>query len=181
MLRALDGDAGAYRVLLADLQDRLAAYFARRLAADRATAEDLTQEALLAIHAKRATFDRTQAVTSWTYAIAKYKLIDHFRRTGRRPATALDDIAEPAAPDESAAAEARADVLRGLEGLTPRARDLVVSVKLQEQSIAEVAARTGLSESAVKVGVHRGFLKMARRLRGQDGAPQDPASGADEP
>ena len=171
MLRALDGDVAAYRQLLEGVRLRLDGYFASRLRADPAQAEDLVQETLFAIHAKRATFDRDQPVTAWVYAIARYKLIDHYRRAGRRRFTPVDDENGLFVEDESAAAEARHDLSRGLAHLPQRTRDLVVSVKLHEEPVADVARRTGMSETAVKVAVHRGFKKLAARLRGDAGDP----------
>ncbi len=170
MLRSLDGDASAYRRLLEDLRARLAAYFERRLWSDRAQAEDLVQETLIAIHTKRATFDRQQPVTAWTYAIARYKLIDHYRRSGRARFTPIDDEDDLSVEDESSAVNARNDIARGLASLPEKTRDLVTSVKLHDESIADVAHRTGMSESAVKVAVHRGFHKLASRLRGEKDA-----------
>jgi RNA polymerase sigma-70 factor, ECF subfamily len=38
------------------------------------------QEALLAIHTQRHTYDPAEPLTPWVYAIARYKLIDHLRR-----------------------------------------------------------------------------------------------------
>ena len=167
MQAALTGDAPAYRRLLEALRVRLRAYFSRRLRADPMQTEDLVQETLIAIHAKRATYDASQPLTAWVYAIARYKLIDHYRRAGRRSFTPIEDEDGLFVADESAAANARADIARGLSHLAPRARDLVVSVKLNEEPVADVARRTGMSESAVKVAVHRGFQKLAARLRGE--------------
>ncbi len=168
MLRALDGDAAAYRRLLESLRLQLDAYFGRRLMADPAQSEDLVQDTLIAIHAKRATFDRDQPLTAWVYAIARYKLIDHYRRLGRRRFAPIEDEDGLFVEDESAAADARHDLSRGLAGLPERTRDLVVSVKLHEEAVADVARRTGMSQSAVKVAVHRGFQKLGARLRGED-------------
>ena len=167
MLGSLDGDATAYRRLLIALQQRLTGYFGRRMGDARSEAEDLVQDTLMAIHVKRATFDRSQPVTAWVYAIARYKLIDHYRRSGRRRFNDIDDEPDLFAEDESGAAEARLDLERGLSGLPERTRDLVVSVKLNEEPVADVAQRTGLSEGAVKVAVHRGFRRLAARLRGE--------------
>ena len=171
MLQALAGDAVAYRRMLTALRERLQVYFGRRLRADPAQTEDLVQETLVAIHAKRATFDRAQPLTAWVYAIARYKLVDHYRRSGRRIFVPIEDETALSTPDESAAADARRDLTRGLADLPARTRDLVVSVKLNEEPVAEVARRTGMSESAVKVAVHRGFMKLAQRLRGEGEAP----------
>lgn len=177
MLQALDGDAPAYRRLLIELRARLQTYFARRLQGRPGDMEDLVQDALIAIHDKRATFDRAQPVTAWVYAIARYKLIDHYRRIGRRVFVPVDDEGlHLSVEDESAAVEARHDIARGMAGLPDRAQDLVRSVKLEDESIADVAARTGMSEGAVKVAVHRAFQKLGARLRGE--ASRDEGGGA---
>ncbi|WP_284735890.1 sigma factor-like helix-turn-helix DNA-binding protein, partial [Caballeronia sp. INML3] len=42
----------------------------------------------------------------------------------------------------------------------------IVHVKLEGLSVTETARITGLSESAVKVGVHRGLKALAARIRG---------------
>ena len=60
MLAALAGDAAAYRMLLAALTRHLRAYFVRRLEAG--AAEDAVQETLIAIHARRATYDTAPAL-----------------------------------------------------------------------------------------------------------------------
>ena len=92
MLAALMGDAGAYRKLLQGLTRHLRSYYARRL--DAAAAEDAVQETLIAIHARRATYDPSQPFTAWVYGIARYKLIDEFRRAKRRPTVPLEDAGE---------------------------------------------------------------------------------------
>jgi RNA polymerase sigma-70 factor (ECF subfamily) len=81
MLAGLDGDARAHRALLTVLSSHLRGYFKRRLAriGCEADAEDLVQETLMAIHTRRHTYDRTQPLTPWVYAIARYRLIDGLR------------------------------------------------------------------------------------------------------
>ena len=130
MPRALDGDVAAYRCLLENLRARLMAYVGRRLRADPAQVEDLVQDILVAIHTRRATFDRTQPVTAWVYAIARHKLVDHYRRLGRRPDLPLEMAGHLAVDDGSGPVDARSDLVRGLAELSERTRDLVVSVKL---------------------------------------------------
>ena len=90
MVRSLGGDGAAYAVLLGKLNGFLRAYYRRRLG-NAADAEDLLQETLIAMHTRRATYDPTRPLTAWVHAIARYKLIDHFRRTKRRAEDPLDD------------------------------------------------------------------------------------------
>jgi RNA polymerase sigma-70 factor (ECF subfamily) len=166
MLAALAGDRDSYRLLLAALTRHLRAYFARRL--DSAAAEDAVQETLIALHARRATYDPALPLTAWVHGIARYKLIDEFRRLKRRPTMALDDAADVFAADESEPAAARRDVAKLLARLPADRRKLVEDVKLKGVSIAEAAAATGLSESAVKVQLHRAVKSLGDDLGGGD-------------
>ena len=78
MTASLDGDAGAYRRLLEQLTSHLRAYYKHRFARighGPTEAEDLLQEALIAVHTHRHTYDRSQPFTPWIYAIARYKFL----------------------------------------------------------------------------------------------------------
>jgi len=81
MVAALAGDGASYRMLLTALTRHLRGYFSRRL--DPAAAEDAVQECLIAIHTHRATYDSAMPFTAWMYGIARYKLLDEFRRVKR--------------------------------------------------------------------------------------------------
>jgi RNA polymerase sigma-70 factor (ECF subfamily) len=163
MLAALDGDAASYRTLLAQLTPHLRAFFKRRLA-NGADAEDLVQETLIAIHTRRATYDTALPFTAWLHAIARYKLIDHFRRAGIRRTLPLEDAETVVAGEETESAGARRDVEKLLATLPPARRELVRQVKIEGLSTAEAAQRTGMSESAVKVGVHRALKALSAMI-----------------
>jgi RNA polymerase sigma-70 factor (ECF subfamily) len=170
LTRALAGDNGAYRQFLGQSAARLRAYFRRRLHVDPADIEDLVQEALLAIHNSRHTYRTAEPVTVWLHAIARYKLVDALRSRGLREAVEqpLDENAEAAWLDAAPqAAEARRDLLILLATLPERMRLPIVHVKLEGLSVAEAAARTGMSESAVKVGIHRGLKRLALAARAE--------------
>jgi RNA polymerase sigma-70 factor, ECF subfamily len=160
MLASLDGDAAAYRGLLAALAPHLRAYYARRLA-QAADAEDLVQETLIAIHTRRATYDASLPFTAWLHAIARYKLIDHYRRAKVRRALPLEEADSVTAEENHEAAEAARDVERLLAALPEGRRALIRQVKIEGLSTAEAAARSGMSESAVKVAIHRGLKKLS--------------------
>jgi RNA polymerase sigma-70 factor (ECF subfamily) len=167
MLASLMGDAGAYRMLLSGLTRHLRSYFARRL--DAGAAEDAVQETLIAIHARRATYDPSLPFTAWVYGIARYKLIDEFRRAKRRPTVPLEDSGDLFGHDETGEAIAKRDVTKLLDRLPPAKRELVRDIKLEGVSIAEAAQRTGLSESSVKVTVHRAIKALGEELKEEGG------------
>ncbi len=166
MVAAMDGDAAAYHALLAALTPHLRTYYARRLPRS-ADAEDLVQETLIAIHTKRATYDTAQPFTVWLHAIARYKLIDHFRRSGIRRTLPLEVAETVMAEENTTAAEAARDIERLLQHLPENKRALIRAMKIEGLSAAETAERTGLSESAVKVGVHRALKALAKLIGGE--------------
>jgi len=169
MLRAQAGDEAAYRVVLTELSVHLRAYYRRRLTRIAGEAEDLVQETLLAIHNQRHTYDRSRPLTAWCYAIARYKLVDFLRRRGRREAltdSIDDDFSQQLSGDESDATDAHRDMQQLLDALPERQRLSVVYVKIEGRSVAETATLTGMSESAVKVNVHRALKALSAKVRG---------------
>jgi RNA polymerase sigma-70 factor (ECF subfamily) len=168
MVRGLAGDSAAYSALLKRLAESLRAYYRRRLFQRQHEAEDLVQDVLTAIHVKRATFDPSQRLTGWVYAIAQYKLIDYLRRARRRGvAVPIEDEAELFF--ESGDAAASADVETLLAHLPEKQRDAIRLVKLEELSVREAAEKAGISESDVKVSVHRGLKKLSKIVREGEG------------
>jgi len=167
MLDGLNGDAQAHARLLKLLSERLRAYFGRRLSSSPDDVEDLVQETLLAVHLRRATYDRAQPFTAWAHAIARYKLIDHWRRCKIRATAPLDDVADFLASDP-VDTDAGLDLTRVLATLPARQRALVEDVKVQGLSLSEAGLRGGLSEGAAKVALHRALKQLAERLRHAD-------------
>jgi RNA polymerase sigma-70 factor (ECF subfamily) len=167
LLGALAGDARAYHAFLEALSAHLRAYFRRRLFNLADEVEDLVQETLLAVHNQRHTYDASQPLTAWLHAIAKYKLVDLLRRrAGRERLTdPLDEAPDLFAAADHEAAEARRDLSGLLDKLPERQRQPIVCMKIEGLSVLETARITGMSESAVKVGVHRGLKALAAMIR----------------
>lgn len=166
---AQTGDEAAYARALGLMAGRLRGYFRRRLADAPHDVEDLVQETLLAIHLQRGTFDATMPVTAWLHAIARHKLVDRWRRLGRSglPVESFDDLDERDHPIAVDAADSARDLGVLLGQLSPAQRRSIVDTKIEGLSVAEAARAAGISESAVKVNVHRGLQKLARIIRGE--------------
>jgi RNA polymerase sigma-70 factor (ECF subfamily) len=165
--RGLAGDAAAYHAFLKDLSAYLRAFLRKRLAALPDEVEDLVQESLLAVHNQRHTYDTGLPLTAWVHAIAKYKLVDLLRRRAARDQLTdpFDDEHEVLGAVDTDATDARRDVAKLLERLPARQRLPIVHVKLEGLSVVEAARLTGMSESAIKVGVHRGMKTLAALIR----------------
>ena len=172
MLSGLGGDQAAHGRLLAALAPRLRGYFARRVGQNAAEAEDLVQETLLAIHLKRGLYDPTQALTPWVQAIARYKLIDAWRRRGARPTEPLGEDDDLPAPDDHEGAMARRDLDVLLSQLPARQGALLRDVRIEGLSMVEAAERRNMSVAAVKVTLHRSLKALqalvGTRTRGGD-------------
>jgi len=173
MLEALKGDQRAYATLLAELTRHLRAYYLHRLGDARDDAEDLVQDTLIAMHRRRDSYDPSQPLTAWVYAIARYRLIDHFRRRKVRAAVPLEDAGALFAEDELEPAMARRDVSRLLDRLPPARAALIRATKLEGRTNAEAGAAVGLSEGAVKVSVHRGLKSLAATLGPEDAQSEE--------
>lgn len=160
MAAAQRGEAAPYRRLLAEVRPWLVRYFRRRL--PPALVEDAAQETLIAIHAKRHTYEPGRPFAPWLAGIARYKWIDRLRGQARH---AADELPETVSVDDHEAQVTSAHVLASLlSTLKPAQAEVIRLVKLDGLSIEEAAQRTGQSESLVKVNIHRGLGRLARLL-----------------
>jgi RNA polymerase sigma-70 factor (ECF subfamily) len=164
LLNGLAGDAAAYRAFLGQLSALLRGTIHRQLKTygkPLHDAEDIVQEALIAIHTRRHTYEPDLPVTAWTRAIARYKLIDCLRASGHDVRTIpLDDV--DVAIDDTAQIEAGIAVRQGMEALPETLRVPIQAVKLDGDSPRDLARRTGTEEVTVRVNIHRGLKALAR-------------------
>ena len=165
-LRGLEGEPAAYQAFLRKLSAHLRAFLRRRLFGWPDEVEDLVQECLLAMHNKRHTYQSDQPLTAWVYAIARYKLIDLLRSKSVREALhdPLEDDLAVFAESSTDASDARRDLAGLLETLPDRQRLPIEHVKLKGLSVTDAATLLGMSESAVKIGIHRGLKALGKRV-----------------
>ena len=165
MIAGLEGDSAAHRTLLQRLSGLLRAFYKGRLlrvGRSAAEVEDLVQETLIAVHIHRDTYNPAELLTPWVYAIARYKLIDHLRKTRASLALApIEDAEGVLAGDDHVATESAYDLEKLMTALPHKMRIAIQCVKLEGLSVAEAANRCRMSESAVKVNVHRGLKALA--------------------
>ena len=159
---AIAGDERAYGAFLQKAAGLVRGFARRRIAQGGIDPEDVVQETLLAIHIKRHTWRDDGSATPWIYAIARHKLIDAFRRRGRRIEIEIGEIAESVAQPEPDTASDR-EIGRALDVLAPGQRAAVAAICIDGRSIGEATRHLGLSESAVRVALHRGLAAIARR------------------
>jgi RNA polymerase sigma-70 factor (ECF subfamily) len=163
MRAAIAGDEAAYAEFLRRTARLLHRFATRKVGSTGIEAEDIVQETLLAIHAKRHTWRADAPLLPWLFAIARHKLIDAMRRRNRRMEVDIADFAETLAMPEVEAVSRR-DVGRGLAALAPGQRSVVTAISVEGRSIGETARALGMSEGAVRVALHRGLAAIAARF-----------------
>ncbi|MBK7844178.1 MAG: sigma-70 family RNA polymerase sigma factor [Bdellovibrionales bacterium] len=174
MRNAQGGDAISYRSLLLEIEKMISSFvknsFFRLGLVGSSAWEDVTQEILLSIHAKRATYNPNQYFLPWLYSIARYKVID-FARAARTVSKFIDleldllelDVAHPQVEESNTSR----DLLALFDDLPQKQRQVLELVKIQGLTIAEAATETSFSHSDIKVTIHRAIKTLQKRLRGE--------------
>ena len=140
-------------------------YCKRSLGAEQA--KDVTQEVFLAAWRARERFDSERgSLAGWLMGIAKNKVIDHLRMTGRRVSTVGGtDLVEIAVTEESVSAMAdRMLVNEAIQSLPERARRVVELAFLHDLTHAQIAEQTDLPLGTIKSDIRRGLARMRRHL-----------------
>jgi len=162
MLAAQQGDQRAYQQLLQAATLMLRAYLKPRVS-DHDKVDDILQEVLVAVHKARHTYDGKRAFRPWLYAIARYKLMDHFRNYYRKrdhetvDYDTLENILHEDVTDEL---EQREYVSSLLAHLKPRQQEILRLMHVQGYTAEEVANKLDMSQSAVKVAAHRAYKQL---------------------
>ena len=168
MRMAQAGDQDAYASLLL-LLTSITRKFARSRLGAVPWIDDVVQETLLTVHRALRTYDPRRPFGPWFYAIASTRLIDAVRRERRITRRELSqdsafDVAGPAAGDQDIDAEA---IRAAVRSLPERQRDVIEGLKFRDESVRDVASRTNMTISAVKVTAHRGYQALRKMLGGQ--------------
>lgn len=161
MRAAQRGDSAAYRLLLTEITPAIQAFLHRRLI-QKDQVEDVTQETLLALHKARHSYLPDQPFAHWMYGIARHKMIDFIRKQSRNKSHEADgDFIETFAEDQANNMdEAGYDLTKAINTLPEKQRDILILTKIKGYSMAEVAEKKGMSETAVKVAAHRGYQRL---------------------
>lgn len=163
--RVANGDKLAFREVYRRTSAKLLG-ICLRICTDRQEAEDVLQEVYAAVWQKAAQFDPARASPiTWLAAMARNRAIDRFRASGRRIATPIDAIEEPA--DDSAGpleqlleAEGEHSITTCIEELPKFDAVLVRTAFFEQTTYAELAARAGMPLGTVKSRIRRALIKL---------------------
>ena len=144
-----------------------------RMTANRATAEDCTQEAFVQAWRSLPRFEGRSAFGTWLHRIAVNAVLAHGRRRQERlgaDASADDEaatMADPTVGDEGAVL----DLEEAIRGLPVGARQVLVLVGLYGHSHEEAAAMLGVAVGTCKSQLHRARQLLGEQLAAEEGAP----------
>ena len=142
--------------------------FALQMTGSTAIAEDVTQEAFLALLLHGTRYDEARGtVASFLYGIARNLVM---RRLDRRPDAELEYVDEIAGPEDVLEDLTRREsiehVRQAVLSLPPVFREVVVLCDLQDSSYDEAAAALDCPVGTVRSRLSRGRAMLARKLRG---------------
>lgn len=160
MAKAQAGDKRAYNEVLTACDAWLRIFLARRVAPE--SIEDIAQEALMALHRKRHTYDPEKPFAPWFVAIARYKWLDRLRQHYRVDEVELEDQASVGGHES--AVMSKLILERLLAHIPDNQAEAIRLAKIDGYALDEIATMTGQSLSSVKVRIHRGMKRMMKKL-----------------
>lgn len=166
MRGSLAGDQRAYASLLHQTTRLLRPFLAKRLSIPNEV-DDLMQEILISIHKARHTYDGNRPYKPWAYAIAKFRLQDHLRvhySDQLRHAVDFDEL-EEYLPEPVTESRMTYESISGeIEKLPEKQANILRFLHQEGYTAKEVAEKTGMTESAVKVAAHRAYKVLRKKL-----------------
>ncbi|MEJ2888136.1 RNA polymerase sigma factor ShbA [Actinomycetospora sp. OC33-EN06] len=162
----LDGDRRALNQLVVVLRPLVVRYCRARIGRrDPHGVDDVAQEVLIALLKALPTYrDEGRPFLAFVYGIAAHKVVDAHRRRHRLPEPGEADptVADPRPGPEDVAMDTvrREAVLRLLDLLPPRQREILVLRIVVGLSAEETAEAVGSTPGAVRVAQHRALARM---------------------
>jgi len=160
---AQQGNEQCYAELLEELGDVIAAFLKSRFGPIDLI-EDCVQECLISIHAARHTYDKKRLFRPWFFAIVRNRTIDLLRSQRCYQSALEKNITYKVELDDSAnPIEDEVNKSMVFSMLAPAYRDVLLLTKVAGYSTSETAKKLNISESSVRVRIHRG-IKETRKI-----------------
>ncbi|MGL4637345.1 MAG: sigma-70 family RNA polymerase sigma factor [Beijerinckiaceae bacterium] len=165
-------DRDAFTRLFDFYVPRLESYL-MRLGADQASAQEISQDAMMTVWRKAALFDPAKSsFTTWLYRIARNRRIDVARRDRLDYIdpmdSAFESVAEDIQIDRAMDMQQREEVLRSaMQELPEEQLSLVRLAFFESLSHNSIAERTGLPLGTVKSRIRLAFTRLRRALEAQ--------------
>ncbi|HEY3314222.1 MAG TPA: RNA polymerase sigma factor [Bacillota bacterium] len=158
MKRVSRGSSWAAADLLDGYSGPVFRFILARVSLRREDAEEVLQDTFLAAMRSAATYAGQSCLLTWLCGIARHKVADFYRRTGRQPPTVEGGAGEDDPGDRLALREA---IDLALGGLPIDYRQLLLGKYERGQTMAELAAEVGTTTKAVESRLGRARAAFA--------------------
>lgn len=165
-----EGEAEAFRLLYRRHGPRIYSFLRRRIGR-REDLDEVYQLVFSKLHQSRFGYDPAYPFGQWLFVITKTVLLDHWRRSGRRPEEigreqdfALEERVAPESPGILEESDRAPQVAAALTALPEEQRQAVQWRVMDELSYAEIAAKTSRTETSVRQLVSRGLKRLRDRI-----------------
>ena len=166
--QAIAGDADAFAALYRAHVQTIFRYVTHRVG-DAQLAEDLTGDVFTKALEGIPTYqDQGKPLIAWLYRIAHARVVDHYRRTGRRPVEQDVDVTPIAvSPDMDEGMmrrQAATSLKEAISRLTSDQQQVIILRFIEGKRIEEVAQLLGKKPNAIKALQHRALRSLGRAL-----------------
>ena len=153
------------------LSDRLFR-LALRITMNRAEAEDVVQDTLLKVWEQRSQWEQINSLEAFAIAICRNRALDVLKRAGRNTKSLdeVDDVHSPM-PNVQSSIEAREQlslVRRLMDSLPELQRTIMLLRDIEGKTYQEIAQTLDISETQVKVYLHRARTKIKEGIKIKD-------------
>ena len=161
-------DRQAFGQLFDHFAPRLKSFMIRKNASSE-LAEDLVQEALIAVWTKAGLYEPSKgSVTTWVFTIARNLRIDRIRRDVHMPTTELGDYDEPSEAPEGEELLGRKQedglVARALQSIPEEQRQILILSFVEDMPQSEIASKLSIPLGTVKSRMRLAYGHLRRIL-----------------
>lgn len=166
LVRAIqEGDVLSYEQLVMRYEHRLLA-FAYRIVGSHEAAQEVVQDALLAVYKTIERIDTTRKFSSYVYEITKHMGISYLRK--QRHTITLDESVsidgERAMYENLGRSETQTEVRKAVQSLPKKYRDVLQLYYFDECSYEEIAKKLAVPINTIRTHLYRAKGELAKRL-----------------
>lgn len=158
-----------FEILMQRYQQKIFAYLYRFLYQNREAAMDVTQDVFIKVYENLGTIDLKRPVQPWIYRIAHNEAANYLRKISRKKESQLmDEQWDTMSNDENTgdleSQENKTLVLKALDKVDPKYREVLVFYYFEEKSYQEIAEIMDSSTNTIGTLIRRAKKQMEKIL-----------------
>ena len=167
----LNGNEEAFNLIVRKFRQKIY-WFARRMLGNHSDADEVTQEVLITLFEKLHTFKFESSLLTWIYKITHSKTLNLIRKQKVRQYFSLDKIYDKQDTDDVIKnfedKEKLNNVIKYLEKIPPKQREIFVLRHFEELSYKEIAEVTNKSVGTLKANYFHALKKITEMIENEE-------------